>query len=262
MTTEFVDVEGGRLAYERAGEGYPVVLLHPGLWDSRIWEPQFAEFAEQHDVVRYDLRGHGRSDPPNGPYSNVGDLLALLEALKIDRCALVGCALGAQLAIDFALERPEIAEAVVAVSPYLTGYAWRDEGYDALEAELERTVRDGDLADAVELELAVWTPPGVEPETDELIHRIATENAEALRMDPGLPEQRSSALADLERVRAAMLVIVGFRDVAEIHRIADMLVDRVPGATKRVIAEADHLVNVRRPAKFNRLVLDFLSFRV
>jgi pimeloyl-ACP methyl ester carboxylesterase len=60
----YVAVDGGSLYYERAGDGYPVVLIHGKLWDRRIWEPQFLPFAARQDVIRYDARGHGLSDTP------------------------------------------------------------------------------------------------------------------------------------------------------------------------------------------------------
>jgi pimeloyl-ACP methyl ester carboxylesterase len=115
MTEGYVDVTGGRLWFERAGEGFPVVLLHPGLWDSRIWDPQFEAFAESHDVLRYDRRGYGRSDRVTEPSSDLRDLRALVAAQWVERCALVGCAAGAQLALDFALEHPSVVDAVVLV---------------------------------------------------------------------------------------------------------------------------------------------------
>ncbi len=62
-----VPAETGRLYYERAGRGRSVILIHPGLWDSRVWDEQFGALAKGYDVARYDLRGHGRSDPPTRP---------------------------------------------------------------------------------------------------------------------------------------------------------------------------------------------------
>lgn len=261
-TQGYVEVEGGRLYYERDGEGFPVVLLHPNLWDCRIWDPQFDEFARHHDVVRYDIRGYGRSDLPEHPYSDLRDLRYLLGELGIGRCALVGCALGAQLAIDFAIAQPEVAEAIVTVSPGLTGRAWRDDGVSGLVEEVDRALQVGDLQGAMDAELAVWAPLRDDPVSDAFIRSVAMDNAHVLRLDDGLAETPPSAVPHLGEIRAATLIVVGDRDLGEIHHIADELADHIPGASKRVIAEADHLVNVRKPAKFNRLVLDFLSFRV
>jgi 3-oxoadipate enol-lactonase len=259
----WVHVEGARLWYERAGGGFPVVLVHPGLWDSRIWDDQFAAFAEHHDVVRYDLRGYGRSDVPDRPYSDLRDLRYLLGEVRIDRCAVVGCGSGGQLAIDFALAHPDVVEAIVPVAPGLSGYRWRDPGLDRLVEEVDRSVRSGDLLRAMDIELAVWAPlsagPGAE---DGRARAIAMDNAEVLRMDDTLLETPPPAVAHLGDIQAATLIVVGDHDLAEIHAIADVLLGSIPGAQKRVIAEADQLVNVRRAERFNRVVLDFLSFRM
>ena len=247
-TTGYLEIEGGRLYYERAGDGFPVVLLHPNLWDSRIWDPQFEEFARHHDVVRYDIRGYGRSDLPVRAYSDMRDLRYLLGEHGIGRCALVGCAIGAQLAIDLAIAQPDVVDAIVAVSPGLTGHAWGDDGVHALVEEIDRSLRIGNLEGAMDLELAVWAPLRTDPAADEKIRNIAMETP-------------PSAVPHLGEIRAATLIVIGDRDIGEIHHIADELAGGIPGASKRVIAEADHLVNVRKPEKFNRLVLDFLSFR-
>lgn len=252
-------IEGGRLWYERAGEGFPVVLVHPGLWDSRIWDDQFEEFAHHHDVIRFDARGYGRSDMPEAPYSDLRDLRYLLGELDVRRCAIVGCATGAQLALDFALAYPDVTDAVVAVSPGLSGYRWTDAGLQTLVDEVDRAVREGDMERAIDVELAVWAP--ISTRADPRVRRIALDNAQVLRMDDSLQEVPPSAVTHLGDVQAATLVVVGHGDLAEIHAIADLLVAQIPGASKRVLAEADQLVNVSKAEKFNRIVLDFLSFR-
>ncbi|HSJ50836.1 MAG TPA: alpha/beta fold hydrolase [Actinomycetota bacterium] len=260
MADGYVDVPGARLWYERAGEGFPVVLVHPEFWDARIWDQQFERFSQFHDTIRYDLRGYGRSDPPMGPYSELGDLWALLHALKVDRCALVGCGNGARLAIDAALARPETVEAIVPVAPVLSGYSWQDPGLQELVREVDSAVREGDLRRAMDIELAVWAPlSAADPATP--AREIAMDNTSALLLDDVLLEEPPPALPHLREVRAATLVVVGDEDLREIHAIADLIAECIPGAQKRVVAEADLLVNVRKPEKFNRLVLDFLSFR-
>jgi pimeloyl-ACP methyl ester carboxylesterase len=257
-----VTIEGGRLYYERAGEGFPVVLIHPGLWDLRIWDRQFEAFAERHDVVRYDVRGYGRSDVPTLPYSDTRDLRYLLGELGIDRCAIVGCSMGGQLALDFALEHPSVADAVVAVATGVSGYAWQDPGLDVLLAEVQQAVVAGDLERAMDIQLAVWAPFDSGPETNAWVRAIAMDNTHIFRVPDTLAEIPSSVVERLGEIQAATLVVVGANDVAEIHTIADLLVERIPGAHKRVIHDADHLVMVRQPEVFNRVVLDFLSFRM
>lgn len=258
MNDGFAELEQGRLWYERAGDGFPVVFVHSGLMDARMWEPQFEVFAARHEVVRYDRRGFGRSDAATGPFSDMQDLRDLLGALEIRRCALVGCADGAGLAFDLALEVPEAIEAVVAASPRVSGYRWRDPGSDALADQVARTVRAGDPAGAIELQLAVWAP--VTSRADPGVRTVALENAAAQRIDPAWREPAPPAVDRLDQLRAAALLIVGEEDIAEVGDIADLVAERVPGASKRVIAEADQLVNVSKPERFNRLALDFLAF--
>jgi 3-oxoadipate enol-lactonase len=263
VSREHVRVRGGQLWYEREGEGFPVVLVHPGLWDARIWDGQFEAFARHHDTIRYDVRGSGRSDGPREPYSDLDDLRVLLDALGIRRCAIVGCGSGAQLAIDVALEHPELVDAIVPVAPSLSGHRWADAGLELLAEEVDRALRAGDPGRAMELELAVWAPLSAEdPATNGAVRSIAMDNVQVLTRDGSLREPRPPAVSRLGEVQAATLVVVGDRDLRETHAIADLIVRSIPGASKRVIADADQLVNVRRPERFNRVVLDFLAFRM
>ena len=257
-----VPVDGGELYYERAGEGFPVVLVHGPLWDRRIWEPQVEAFAEQHDVIRYDQRGHGRSPAPRTRYSEVRDLQALLDALGVSRCAIVGCSTGAQIAVDFALAHADVADAIVLVAPLVSGHEWEDRGIEVLASEIRAAVDAGDPRQAMEMELAVWAPLSTDEEADALIRDVALENVGVYAIDASLGEPPPPAADRLADVQAATLVVVGDHDVEEVHRMSDLLAERIPGAQKRVIAGADQPVNVRRPDKFNQLVLDFLSFRM
>jgi pimeloyl-ACP methyl ester carboxylesterase len=256
-----VPVEAGELYYERAGSGFPVVLVHGDLWDGRIWDPQFEAFAAHHDVVRYDRRGHGRSAPPLGRYSEVEDMRTLLEWLGVARCAVVGCSTGAQIAIDFALAYPGVADALVAVAPVISGRDWDDPGIDVLAAEVRNAVNAGDLRRAIDMELAVWAPLNTDPKADALIREVAFDNENVFAIDASLVQPPPPAMDRLGEIDVATLIVVGDHDVEEVHTMADVLAERIPGALKRVIAGADQPVNVRRPEKFNRLVLDFLSFR-
>ncbi len=257
----YAPVPGGRLYLERAGEGFPVVLAHPGPWDLRIWDLQFETFAAHHDVIRYDLRGHGRSDAPSGPYSDVRDLREVLAYLGVARCAIVGCSAGSRVAVELALEAPELVDAVVLASPILSGYPWNSVGAATLEAEVRRAVGAGDRLGAMEMLLAVWAPLSSGPSVDAFVRRVATDNLRVLPSPDGSGERPEPAATRLREVQAATLVIVGDDDVAEIHEVADLIVERVPGAHKREVHGADHLVMVRQPEVFNRLVLDFLAFR-
>src|SRR5215216_7930834 len=92
--TGMAAVNGTRIYYEAAGEGEPLVLVHAGIADSRMWEGQIAAFAERYRVIRYDLRGFGKTEMVEGPFSHHEDLRGLLDFLGVRRTHLVGCSMG------------------------------------------------------------------------------------------------------------------------------------------------------------------------
>src|SRR6266849_9189416 len=107
----FAEVNGTKLYYEQMGKGRTIVLVHGGLVDSRVWDEQFEEFAKRYRVIRYDLRGFGKSAEPSGSFSPLEDLRALLGFLKVEQVTVVGGSLGGMIATDFALEYPQTVEA-------------------------------------------------------------------------------------------------------------------------------------------------------
>ena len=111
-----VQLNGARIHYRRSGAGFPVVFLHAGVADSRMWEPQAAGLAEHFDVITPDMRGFGDSELPAGAWSPTADVLALMDALSLRQAPhLIGCSIGGRTAIDFALEHPERVSKLVLV---------------------------------------------------------------------------------------------------------------------------------------------------
>src|SRR5215212_377472 len=115
--TGTADVNGARQFYEVVGKGKSLVLVHAGIADGRMWDPQVGPFAERYRVVRYDMRGFGGSPAVAGAYSHHEDLRVLLDALCVEEAVLVGCSMGAKTVLDFALAYPERARALVLVGP-------------------------------------------------------------------------------------------------------------------------------------------------
>jgi pimeloyl-ACP methyl ester carboxylesterase len=119
----FAEVNGASLYYDVAGNGEPLVLVHAGIADRRMWDGQLKAFAERYRVIRYDMRGCGRSEAPTGAsFSHHDDLRGLLDFLGIERAILVGCTIGARTAIDFALALPERVRALALVCPSVSGF--------------------------------------------------------------------------------------------------------------------------------------------
>jgi pimeloyl-ACP methyl ester carboxylesterase len=252
----FADVPGGRLWYEDLGEGPAVVLIHAGIADARMWERQMATFTTAFRTVRFDMRAFGRSPVPTAPFSPVDDVLALMDALSIDRAALVGNSFGGAVATEAALAHPDRVWAVALVAPALFGF--EGEGHPTLEAA--GAAREaGDVSRSVDLELEVWAPLRTDPEVDALIHRWAHDNdgVDDLPEDLFL-EPEPLAAARLEELRAPTLVVMGDTNPPDFEAIAEEYTRRVPGARAARIADADHLASLRGPEEFDRVVLEFL----
>ena len=254
------------LHHEVAGTGPAVVLIHEGIADSRMWDRQFATYADAFRVVRYDIAGYGRSPLRSGPYSHSRDLLELLDELEIERAALVGVSLGGRIALDVSLAAPERVSALVLVGSGLAGWDWSEEVRAFGEAE-DAALEAGDLDTAVELNLRLWVDgPARGPDVVDAavrrfvgdMQRLAFENLlAAYEQDPppGPEERPDGAPAD---VRAPTLVLVGDEDVPDIVAISELLEREIPGARRVVMRGVAHVPSLERPDEFDRLVLDFL----
>lgn len=260
-------INRAQIAYEVAGSGPALTLIHAGIADMRMWDGQFATFAAAYRVVRYDIRGFGQSPMPAGPYTMRADLRALLDHLGIARTHLIGISMGGSIALDFALDYPEMVAALIPVASGISGItssAWLTARYAAIDA----AIRAGDLDTANELELRLWVdgagraPEDMDPAMRE---RMRAMNA-AVLVAESTGEQGTSvnrldppAVGRLGEIAAPTLVIVGTRDVPDVVEQAELLATQIPGARKAVMPGVAHLPPMEAPAEFNRLVLDFLA---
>ncbi len=101
ITTGVAEVNGTKLYYERQGQGHPLVLIHGGILSSTEWAEQLQPFAAHYQVLRYDVRGFGKSTVRELPYSNSEDLYQLLQFLKVEKTYLVGSSFGRSLVADY-----------------------------------------------------------------------------------------------------------------------------------------------------------------
>jgi 3-oxoadipate enol-lactonase len=261
----FVDVDHGRLACEVSGAGPVVTLIHPGLWDSRTWDPQVPVLVDAgYRVIRYDVRGYGRSSRPAGePYSNVRDLAAVLDALEVTRTALVGCSMGGAIAIDFTLEHPERVSALVVAASGLGGFEAFDEEDDwwaEREAPIDAAIEAGDLEGAEDLRLAIWAPLGTEDPAGRRIREIAFDNLHELTMDESAAEELDPPAARrLGEIDVPTLVMIAEHDPPFMRRLGEVIARGILGARKVTIEGADHVVNLRQPAAFDETLLPFLA---
>jgi 3-oxoadipate enol-lactonase len=255
------------LHYEVAGDGSPVVLIHEGVCDSRMWDPQWEKFRRTHRVVRYDLRGFGQSPLAPGRYSHPADLIALLEELAFGPAALVGVSMGGGVSLQVAVARPELVSALVLVGSGVRGHDWSDYVTRAW-AEEEAAFERGDLDAAVEVNLRTWvdgphrSPDEVDPEVRRKVGEMQRRALE-LYLEGGADAQEEALVPDigdrLGEISVPTLVLVGDLDVPDIHLLADRLEREIPGARRATIEGAAHVPSMERPDEFDRLVLGFLD---
>jgi pimeloyl-ACP methyl ester carboxylesterase len=261
----FADVNGARLYYEVTGSGDPLVMVHAGIADRRMWNSQQPVFAERYTVIRYDMRGFGKSASVDGPFSHHEDLYALLRFLGIERAALMGCSRGGATCIDLALEHPDCTRALILVGAGVGGIHHAGPPPKQWD-EVESSFKQGDLERTSELEVQIWvdgpqrTPDQVDPQIRRLVHEM---NLIALQNETlGLGSERSldpPALSRLSEIHVPTLVIIGDQDQPRVIRSADLLEQRIAGARKVIMSGTAHVPNMEQPERFNRLVLEFLS---
>jgi 3-oxoadipate enol-lactonase len=243
---------------EEAGEGTAVVLVHAGIADSRMWDPQWETFPRSHRAVRYDMRGFGRSPLSPGAFSHGRDLIGLLDELELERTTLVGNSQGGQTALEVAVAEPQRVERLVLVDPGLPGFAWSDETRSGWAEEWAAYER-GDFDGAAEVSLRMWVH---RPEVRERVREMQL-RAYELESAVGQAAEEELLVADvaerLAEVRASTLIVTGEEDRSEMQAIADLLAETIPDARRASIQDAGHLPSLERPEEFDRLVLEFLS---
>jgi 3-oxoadipate enol-lactonase len=244
-----------------------VVLIHAGICDSRMWDPQWETFRKAHRVLRYDLRGFGRSTIEPGSYSHARDLLELLEQQDVQKVSLVGVSMGGRVALEVALARPELIQAIVLVGAGFPGHDWSAEMNAADEAEVAALTR-GDLDAAVEVSLRTWVdgPRRKSGDVDpEVRARVAEMQRRAYELqlpvwETAEEEPLIGNLSErLSEIGAPTLVLVGEEDVPDMHEIADRLERGLPNARRASIADTAHVPSMERPREFDQLVLPFLQ---
>jgi pimeloyl-ACP methyl ester carboxylesterase len=269
----FVEIVSGRLAYDEAGSGPPVVLSHSSIADRRLWDHQFAALSRDHRVIRYDRLGFGESDDVDGEVDHAADLLALLDALAIERAALVGSSMGGAISVDVALAAPERVSALALIGSGLSGWVWPDamreqtrplllaavpgERLAAYTEHTADTVLDEDIDAIAEMQIRFLA---VGPDrTPDVLTPAAWEHALAMARLVFEREWRGPAYTEREPARppkdrlgelaVPTLVVVGRADSPYLQEPSAALAAGVPGAELVAFADAAHLPPIEHPAR-------------
>jgi len=246
-----LDRDGVTLHYEVHGAGPPVLLTHGFAASTRMWDAQIGALCRDHQLIVWDMRGHGQSDYPadQSAYSEeatVADMAAILDAVGADAAIIGGMSLGGYMSMAFHARHPQRTRALLIID---TGPGYRN---DATREAWNVTARErGERLDAEGL--AALQTAGIEARTAG--HRSADGLANAAR---GMLTQRTpTVINSLPQIRVPAIVVVGANDAPYLDGSRYMAA-KIPGAKHVVIPDAGHAANLDQPEIFNRAIVDFL----
>jgi pimeloyl-ACP methyl ester carboxylesterase len=259
----YAEVNGTKLYYELAGEGEPIVLIHGNGVDTREWDEQFTIFAEHHKVLRYDARIYGKSDKPveGVPYSHHEDLKELMNHLGLSKAHIVGHSWGSGVAVDFVLAYTEMAYSLIPVGPWVFGYVSPTaEPLSSMFQEVGALIEKNEFKAAMD----VWIDHVFEGALDFKGTKRIREIGYDYSFWPFMHEDpvrylEPSALNRLSDILHPTLIITSEFDVANCKEVAYLMDEKIPNSTLVEIQDAAHMMNVDKPAEFNKLILDFIS---
>ena len=233
--------DGEIWAEDTGGDGLPLVLMHPGWGDSAIWDPLIGRLAGRYRLIRYDARGYGRSPAPAAPFTQFGDLTAVLDHLGVDRAALVAHSGSGGPATCLAVEQPDRVSALILVAPGVEDYPWPQD--DPYVAEFAALLGAGDREGLVALGLRTWAAAGADPGAEAQIRSaVAAFFAMGEQMRPDPP-----VYGRLGEIKAPSVVAIGTLDHPMVRDCGERMAGRIPGCRMIVVPGADHLLPLSAP---------------
>ncbi|GCE23976.1 alpha/beta fold hydrolase [Dictyobacter kobayashii] len=263
--TGFVEVPRARLYYEMAGMGEPIILLHGGMLDSRMWDGQFQFLARHYQVVRYDVRRAGKSKAwSEEAYIHYEDLRQLLDKLQISKATLAGLSGGARIAIDMAIAYPERVNKLVLVSPGMSGHPFDDPWTKQHGQALGAALQAGDLDQAAREFLTMWTigpqrtAEQIDPEVSQRVLSMVKQAFSQHILSLPIKELDPPAFNRLSELRAPTMVVLGDQDTTDIFTIGQRIQKQVAGTQLVLVPQVGHTLVMEKPADFNQLLEQFL----
>lgn len=256
------------IAYDRAGDrgSTPLLLLHAGIADRRMWDPLWPLLTAGRDVVRLDLRGFGDSSArPHGPLDPVADVLGVLAAEHIERVDVVGASFGAGVAVELALTRPAAVASLLLAPVGGSLLAERTPDFAAFADAENAALEAGDLDAAADADVSWWVvgpgraPTAVTADVREAVHAMQR-RAFDLTLDwddlyEHQPELDPPALDRLDELDVPTTVLLGAHDLATVQLATAAVVAGVRGAVRVDWPDVAHLPAMEQPERFVDLVL-------
>jgi 3-oxoadipate enol-lactonase len=266
-----IQVEGARLHVMDEGDpsSPAIVLLHAGIADLRSWDDVVPQLTHAgYRVIRFDMRGAGRTESQSVPYSRSADVIAVLDAAGVERAALVGNSLGGSIAFDTAISAPERIVAVVAVAAGLGGFdGGRNAQEQALFDEMDRldSAVPPDPHAVADIDIRVWVDgPGQRPDRVPAAIRDLVAEMDMLSYEPGhdtgsLIRLEPPAAERLDEIRCPVLALAGELDVSGVTVTARHLEANLSNAQAEVWPNVAHMIGMELPDELAARIVEFLS---
>ena len=271
VKTGFAEVNGTKLYYEVAGKGEPILFVHGNFGDCRHWDYQFKPLSKKYKVIRYDVRGYGKSanPKPNEVYYDTKDIKALMEYLNVDKVHICGLSMGSGIAVEFAMTYPEKCFSLIPIGPWANGYGIGDyvtEGSNNLMSAFVKTIQIANDKGSREATDYWWT--GTEFVKSSVRSPAILESLLKMGYEYsywGLINQNKrsniipSAIGRLNEINLPTLIVTAEYDLIPCVEIADIMKREIKGSKLISINGVGHIMNMEKPDEFNSEVIKFIE---
>jgi 3-oxoadipate enol-lactonase len=263
-TAGYIDTNGARIYYEVDGTGEPVLLIHAGVANLRMWDGQVAALKDAFRVIRHDTRGFGQTETQAVEFSNRDDIAAVLDHVGERSAHLVGLSRGGVIALDFAVEFPDRVRSLTVAGGGISGYDSPDASASMWD-EPEQLIAAKDWDAIAAWETAYWAdgpgqpPDRLDPAVRAMVHGWILTNYRAEK-EEGTPRPLTPPAAGrLGELRVPLLVMIGTLDDPGVRESCRHLAAVVPGARLEVFEGAAHMINLEQPNRFDDALRSFLA---
>ena len=241
METDVPVADGALWAEDTGGDGTPVVLVHADWTDSGIWSPLIPLLRDRYRVIRYDLRGFGRSSRPARAFTRLADLQAVLSHFGVEDAILVGHSGGGGTVLGLAVHQPERVRALTVIAPGIGDYPWPPD--DAFSRQCAPLIAAEDRAGLVRLGLRTWAPAGA----DDAITAMVRGSVSSWFEIGELEEADPPGFGRLHEIRVPAVMLLGDLEYPMVTEASRAIAARLDGCRSVQVPGADHLLPLRAP---------------
>jgi 3-oxoadipate enol-lactonase len=228
-------------AEDSGGSGAVLVLLHEGVGDSRMWDPVWSDLTSAYRVIRYDVRGFGRSPAATEEFTLLGDLRAVLDHFDVASAHVAGCSMGGGTALELALAAPERVKSLVLLCPAIGGYPYPET--PELDEACEALAEAGDQEGIIRVLLDVWGRAGEDP----LVTDLMRSAVRAWESEEQFEREGEPVFDRLGQMRVPTILMVGDTDDPALTRSNEEAASRIPGCELIRMPGVDHYPTMRAP---------------